>query len=216
MKVGVLGSGEVAKSLAKGFVKYGHDVLVGSRTPAKVEAWAADLPGARFGTFADAAAHGEAVALAVRGAAASEALALAGSENLAGKIVIDATNPIAGPPGKGGILPWFTTLDSSLMERLQAEFPRAKFVKAFNSVGHFLFVDPQLEGGRPSMFICGDDDGAKRVVSGVIDQFGWEVEDMGGVEAARAIEPLCILWCIPGLRSNDWMWAFKMIRPRRA
>jgi predicted dinucleotide-binding enzyme len=216
MRVGVLGSGEVAKALAKGFVKHGHDVVVGSRTPAKVEAWAAELPGARFGTFADAAKHGEAVALAVKGAVASEALALAGEEHLAGKIVIDATNPLAGPPDENGILPWFTTLDSSLMERLQAEFPKARFVKAFNTVGYFLFVNPELENGPPSMFICGDDAEAKRVVTRVLEQFGWETEDMGGVAAARAIEPLCILWCMPGLRANDWMWAFKMIRPKKA
>jgi predicted dinucleotide-binding enzyme len=214
MKVGILGSGQVAESLAKGFVKHGHDVVVGSRTPAKLE-WA-KAAGARAGTFADAAAHGELVVLAVKGTGASEALQLAGAANLRGKVIADATNPISGPPSAGGVLPYFTTPDRSLMERLQSEFPEARFVKAFNTVGHFLFANPELEGGRPSMFICGNDEAAKRVVAGVLDQFGWEVEDMGVAEGARALEALCIVWCMPGFLKNDWMHAFKVLRPAKA
>jgi predicted dinucleotide-binding enzyme len=86
-------------------------------------------------------------------------------------------------------LKYFTTLDDSLMERLQREFPNARFVKAFNSVGNASMVNPQFKGGAPTMFICGNDDAAKKTVTGILEQFGWETADMGAVEAARAIEP---------------------------
>ncbi len=151
------------------------------------------------------------IVLAVKGSAASEALRLAGPEHLAGKTVMDVTNPIADAPPVNGVLKFFTSLDESLMERLQQEFPQARFVKAFNSVGNTAMIQPQFKGGRPTMFICGSDEGAKKAVAGIVDQFGWEVSDMGGVEAARAIEPLCMLWCIPGFLQNDWFHAFKML-----
>jgi hypothetical protein len=214
MKVGVIGSGDVAKTLAAGFLKHGHDVMIGSREPAKLAAWAGEHRGARAGTFADTAGHGEVVVLAVKGAAALEALRAATRAHLAGKTVIDATNPIADASPVNGVLKFFTSLDDSLMERLQREFPEARFVKAFNSVGAALMVDPKLPGGRPSMFICGNDEAAKRTVRGILEQFGWETEDMGKAEAARAIEPLCILWCIPGFLRNDWTHAFKLLHQR--
>ena len=212
MKIGVLGSGDVAKVLASGFIKHGHEVLMGTRTPAKLQAWAAQNSGARIGSFADAAAFGSAVLLAVKGDVAADALRAAGAANLAGKCVMDATNPIAGAPPVNGVLRFFTNLDESLLERLQKEFPAAHLVKVFNSVGNALMVNPQLAGGKPTMFICGNDAGAKTAVRGILDQFGWETADMGAAEAARAIEPLCMLWCIPGLLQNDWLHAFKLIR----
>ncbi len=110
-----------------------------------------------------------------------------------------------------GVLRFFTTLDESLMERLQRLAPAARFVKAFSSVGNALMVNPQLAGGPPTMFICGNDAAAKAEVKGILDQFGWATEDMGGAEAARAIEPLCMLWCIPGFRQNRWRHAFKLL-----
>ena len=125
--------------------------------------------------------------------------------NLAGKPVIDATNPIADAPPTNGVLKFFTNLDESLMERLQREFGNVHFVKAFNSVGNACMVNPQFKGGKPTMFICGNDEAAKKTVSGILDQFGWETVDMGKAEAARAIEPLCMLWCIPGFLRNEWM-----------
>jgi predicted dinucleotide-binding enzyme len=214
MKVGVIGSGDVARTLAGGFLKHGHDVMIGSREPAKLAAWAGEHRGARTGSFADTAHHGEVVVLAVKGAAALEALRAATSAHLAGKPVIDATNPIADAPPANGVLKFFTSLDDSLMERLQREFPDARFVKAFNSVGAALMVDPKLPGGRPSMFICGNDETAKRTVRGILEQFGWDTEDMGKAEAARAIEPLCILWCIPGFLRNDWTHAFRLLHQK--
>jgi len=212
MRVGILGSGDVAKSLAAGFIKHGHAVAVGTRDRAKLAGWAAQHPEAQVGSFAEVAQFGELVVLAVKGAVALEALRAAGTANLAGKLVLDATNPIADVTPEGGVLKFFTTLDESLMERLQREFAGARFVKAFNSVGHPLMVNPQLPGGPPTMFICGNDEAAKQTVRGILDQFGWEAADMGKAEAARAIEPLCMLWCIPGLLHNEWAHAFKLLR----
>jgi len=211
MKIGILGSGDVAKALAVGFLKHGHQVTVGSRTPAKLADWAAQNPGASTGTFASAAAFGEIVVLAVKGLVAAEALRLAGAANLAGKTIIDATNPIADAPPVNGVLPFFTSINESLMEQLQREFATANFVKAFNSVGNNAMINPQFKGGKPTMFICGNNEPAKKTVTEILDQFGWETADMGKIEAARAIEPLCMLWCIPGFIRNQWTHAFKLL-----
>ncbi|HEY5779611.1 MAG TPA: NAD(P)-binding domain-containing protein [Terrimicrobiaceae bacterium] len=212
MKVGVLGSGDVAKVLACGFLKHGHSVVMGTRDPAKLGDWAAENPAGRVGSFADAAASAELVVLAVKGTAAADALRLAAAANLAGKPVIDATNPIADMPPVNGVLQFFTNLDESLMERLQRQFPEARFVKAFNSVGSATMVNPEFAGGRPTMFICGNDERARALVAEVLDQFGWDTADMGKAESARAIEPLCMLWCIPGFLRNEWSHAFKLLR----
>ena len=212
MKVGIIGSGVVAQALGDGFVKHGHEVMLGTREPAKLADWVARNPAAQTGTVASAAEFGELVVLAVKGTAAAEALRAAGSRNLSDKPIIDATNPIADVPPVNGVLKFFTNFDESLMEQLQREFPAVHFVKAFNSVGSGLMVNPRLEGGRPTMFICGNDDAAKKTVNTILDQFGWEAADMGKAEAARAIEPLCILWCIPGFLRNEWTHAFKLLR----
>jgi predicted dinucleotide-binding enzyme len=212
MKIGILGSGDVAKMLGRGFLAHGHEVMLGTRDRGKLEAWAAQNPGGAIGSFADAARFGELVVLAVKGTAAPDVLRAAGTGNLAGKTVIDTTNPIANVPPVNGVLSFFTTLDDSLMERLQREFPGARFVKAFSSVGNARMVDPTFKDGKPTMFICGNDETAKKTVTGILDEFGWETADMGAVEAARAIEPLCILWCIPGFLRQEWSHAFKLLR----
>ena len=212
MKIGILGSGIVAQTLAAGFVKHGHEAMLGTRDAAKLAEWSAKNRGVKLGGVAEAARFGEAVVLAVKGTAAAEVLRAAGPTNLAGKTVIDATNPIAEVPPEDGVLRFFTDLDESLMEKLQRANPEARFVKAFSSVGAALMVDPALPGGKPTMFVCGNDDGAKKAVRGILDQFGWETADMGTAAAARAIEPLCMLWCIPGFRENDWTHAFKLLR----
>jgi len=211
LKIGILGSGDVAKALAGGFLKSGHEVMLGTRTTSKLADWVQKNPRARTGSFADAAQFGDMVVLAIKGTAALEAVRAAGPTNLARKTVMDVTNPIADAPPVNGVIKFFTTLDEALMERLQKEFPEVRFVKAFNSVGNAFMVNPQFKGGKPTMFICGNDDAAKKTVAGIVDQFGWEVSDMGRVEAARAIEPLCMLWCIPGFLRNDWAHAFKMV-----
>ena len=210
MNVGILGSGDVAKTLGAGFLKHGHPVLLGTRAVKQLAEWQAKNPGATVGSFADAAKFGEVLVLAVKGDAALDVLGLAGA-GLAGKVVMDATNPIAAAPPVNGVLKFFTTLDDSLMERLQKAYPAVRFVKAFNSVGNARMVNPRYAGGPPTMFICGNDADAKRTVTKVLDQFGWETLDFGGAEAARAIEPLCILWCIPGFLRNEWTHAFKVL-----
>ena len=211
MKIGVVGSGVVATTLAAGFLKHGYDVTIGSRSPEKLKDFAAQNKGVKLGTFAEAAAFGEVIVVAVKGNAAAEALRLAGTANLAGKPVIDATNPIKDAPPAKGVLQFFTDINFSLMEQLQAEFPEAHLVKAFNSVGAPAMVDPAFVGGKPTMFIAGNSEAAKAKVQGILENFGWETADMGAAEAARAIEPLCMLWCIPGFTKNEWHHAFKLL-----
>ena len=212
MNVGILGSGIVAQTLGAGFLQHGHAVMLGTRGAAKLADWQSKNPGAKIGSFADAAQFGELLVLAVKGDAAEGALGLAGAEALAGKVVIDTTNPIAGTPPANGVLSFFTTMNDSLMERLQRAHPGVRFVKAFNSVGSAKMVNPRYAAGPPTMFICGNDDAAKQAAKTVLDQFGWETLDCGKAEAARAIEPLCILWCIPGSLHNEWSHAFKVLR----
>lgn len=210
-KIGVLGSGDVGKVLASGFRKHGHDVMIGSRDPAKITDWAS-LSDVRSGDFAQTAAFGDILVLAVAGLVAEDALRLAGEGNLAGKVVIDATNPIAKEPPDSGVLRYFTAANDSLMEQLQRAFPSARLVKAFNSVGNAFMVNPSFPGGKPTMFICGNDVDAKAAVSQILDVFGWEAADFGDAPTARAIEPLCQLWCAPGMRGGSWTHAFKLLK----
>lgn len=213
MQVGVLGSGIVAQVLAAGFMKHGHAVTIGTRSPEKLAEWKAKNRAATVGSFADAAAFGDVLVLAVKGGVAEEVLRQAGAANLAGKTVMDACNPIADAPPVKGVLQYFTGPNESLMERLQAAFPGARFVKAFSCVGNGQMVNPSFKEGRPTMFICGNDAAAKQQVRGILDQFGWETADMGEAESARAIEPLAMLWCISGFRQNQWTHAFKVLMP---
>jgi hypothetical protein len=186
--------------------------MLSSRDAGKIENWAGDDELASTGSFDQAAAYGDIVVLAVSGKSAESALQLAGSANLKGKTVIDVSNPIAQEPPANGVLKFFTDLNESLMEKLQKLEPQAHFVKSFSCVGSNFMVHPKFPDGIPTMFICGDNDKAKAEVKVILDQFGWEVEDMGGAEAARAIEPLCMLWCIPGFRENRWTHAFKLLK----
>jgi hypothetical protein len=212
-KIGVLGSGVVGKTLASGFIKHGYEVTVGTRDASKLAEWQSKNPKGKIASFKDTAAFGDIIVIACKGHAAEEVLKLAGPMNLAGKIIIDATNPIdeKNPP-VNGVLNFFTDLKDSLMERLQRTVPDAHFVKAFSCVGNAYMVDPDFGGTKPTMFICGNNDEAKKEVTSILTQFGWETEDMGKAEGARAIEPLCILWCIPGMLRNQWTHAFKLLK----
>ena len=214
MKIGILGSGSVAQALGEGRQRHGHGVMLGSSAPGKLAGWVRAHPGAAAGGFGDAAAFADLVILAVKGQAAPAVVTAAGAERLAGKTVIDACNPIADAPPVNGVLQSFTGPNDSLLERLQHEFPGVHFVKAFNSVGAAHMIDPKFEGGPPTMFIAGNDAAAKAAVSALLAEVGWDSADMGSAVAARAIEPLSTLWCIPGFLHNDWAHAFKLIRPR--
>ena len=210
-RVGILGSGEVGKTLARGFQKYGYQVVIGSDHPEKLSELKQENPKLEVGSLELTARAGELVVLCVKATAAEKVVEKVKNE-LSGKTVIDATNPIADAPPANGVLKFFTRLDDSLMERLQRTVPEAHFVKALNSIGSTLMINPDFGGTKPTMFICGNNDNAKKETSKVLEKFGFEVVDMGKAESARAIEPLCILWCIPGFLRNEWNHAFKLLR----
>lgn len=214
MKVGIIGSGMVGQVLASAFLNEGHEVMMGTRNTSKDEVvkWKEANAGGQAGSFEEAAKFGELLVLATAGAVTEAVIQLAGPSNFSGKTVIDTTNPISKDPPVNGVLKFFTSLEDSLMERIQSTLPDARIVKAFNSVGNTMMYKPGFKGGPPSMFICGNDEAAKKQVAGILRAFGWETEDMGKAEAARAIEPLCILWCIPGFLHNRWNHAFKLLK----
>jgi predicted dinucleotide-binding enzyme len=185
----------------------------GSRSPEKLKPWQAKAgKKALIGTLQEAAKYGNVIILAVKGTAASSAIQACQSANLNSKTVIDVTNPVLDVPPVHGVVKFFTEMNHSLMEQLQVLEPGARFVKAFSCVGKDLMFRPKFGGVRPTMFICGNDAHSKIQVSQILHQFGWESEDMGPAEAARAIEPLCMLWCIPGMRNNEWGHAFKLLK----
>ncbi len=213
MKIGVLGTGEVGKTLGGAFVALGHEVKMGSRDARneKAVAWAKGLGAkASVGTFADAASFGELIVLATQGVANDAALRSAGAEKFRGKVVIDATNPLDSskgfPPGLA-----VAGTDSG-GEQVQRLLPGAEVVKAFNTMGSAHMFRPTFPGGPPDMFICGNSDGAKKKVAGILEQFGWGVIDLGGIQASRYLEPMCMAWVLYGARTNTWNHAFKLLR----
>jgi predicted dinucleotide-binding enzyme len=212
-KIGIIGSGAVGQTLASGFLKYGYQVKIGSRDLTKLADWKSKAGSdASIGSFAEVAQFGDIIILATKGSAALSALQLAGKENLGHKTIIDTTNPIADTPAENGVLSFFTDLNNSLMEQLQTAFPEAHFVKAFNSIGGNLMVNPDFGNEKPAMFICGNDQNAKMEVTEICKLFGFDTQDMGAIQAARAIEPLCMLLCIPGFRENNWNHAFRLLK----
>lgn len=214
MKIGILGSGIVGRVLAAAFANEGHQVGLGTRDVSKEELvkFKAENPAITIDSFKATASAAELIVLAVKGAIALDVIDQSGKENFSKKVVIEATNPIANEAPVNGVMSFFTGPNSSLMELIQAHVPEAKFVKAFSCVGNAFMYKPDFAGIKPTMFICGNDDNAKKTVTEILDAFGWETEDMGKMEAARAIEPLCILWCIPGMLNNQWMHAFKLLK----
>jgi hypothetical protein len=210
MKVGVLGSGDVGRVLAGGFISLNHEVKIGSREPEKLSPWVnAAGPGASAGTFEEAARFAEVIVLATLGVGTENAIRLGGPKNFAGKVVIDATNPL---DFSKGVPQLFVGHTDSLGERVQRWVPAARVVKAFNTVGNALMIDPKLPGGPPDMFICGNDDDAKKVVSKICADFGWGVIDIGAIEGSRYLEPMCLVWVLHGIRTKSWNHAFKMLK----
>ncbi len=202
----------MAQALGSGFIKHGYEVMLSSRDESKLNVWK-EKSGAKAhtGSFEDAAKFGEIIVLAVKGNAAANAVEEAGPQNLQWKTVIDTSNPIADAPPENGVLKYFTTFDESLMEQLQTQFPEIHFVKSFNSVGNAYMVDPPF-AEKPTMFICGNNDAAKQQVKEILNEFGWDIADMGKAAGARAIEPLCMLWCIPGMLNGQWNHAFRLVK----
>jgi hypothetical protein len=208
-KIGIIGSGMVAKALATGLIRHGYQIMLGSQDKSKREHLHKETE-ALTGTFEETSSFGELIIFAVKGTAAEKVITSL-AEKLSGKTVIDTTNPISEETAVNGVIHYFTSLEESLSERLQKLAPGANLVKAFNSVGNAFMIDPEFEL-KPTMFICGNNASAKKDVTALLEKVGWEVEDMGDIESARAIEPLCMLWCIPGIRNNEWNHAFKLLK----
>jgi len=212
MRVGVLGTGVVGQAIGRGFIALGHEVKLGGReaTNEKAKAWAEKAGSkATEGTFRDAAVFGELIVLATLGEANENALKAAGLENFQGKVLIDATNPLDFSTGTPRLSIGHT---DSAGERVQRLVPDAKVVKAFNTVGNTLMFRPDLPGGPPDMFIAGNDDGAKGTVAGLLKEFGYGTADLGGIESARYLEAMCMVWVACGIKSGGWNHAFKLLR----
>jgi 8-hydroxy-5-deazaflavin:NADPH oxidoreductase len=210
VRVGVLGSGDVGKVLAGGFIKLGHDVKIGSRDPEKLREWVEKAgEHASAGTFEETAKFGDVLVLATLGAGAESALQMAGPDNFAGKVVIDATNPLDFSTGAPKLSVGF---NDSLGEQVQRWIPKARVVKAFNTVGNAHMINPDFPNGPPDMFLCGNDDDAKKIVTQVCKHWGWGVIDLGGIESSRYLEPMCMTWVLYGVKAGSWNHAFKMLQ----
>ena len=209
LKIGVLGSGPAGRTLASGFLGHGHPVMIGSRDPAKVHGWLRDAgPRAQVGTFGETAQFGELVVLSVNGRAAEDVIRLAGVGNLAGKIVLDASDPLDFSSGRPGL---FVGTTDSLGERIQRLIPDAYVVKGLNTVVAEVMINPRLSGGEPDMFIAGDSEEAKQTVASLLGEFGWPVIDMGGIENARWLEALSLAWVVYSHRTGKTHHAFKLV-----
>jgi predicted dinucleotide-binding enzyme len=213
MKIGILGTGDVGQKLGSGFAALGHDVKMGTRDPKsdKVRAWVTkNDPRASAGTFAEAAAFAELAVLATAWSGTENAIRLANPKNFTGKIVIDTTNPLIFRENAPPALALGHT--DSAGEQVQRWLTEARVVKAFNIVGNAHMVDPQFPGGPPDMLICGNDRAAKAKATEICAAFGWPVIDMGGIEGARLLEPLALIWILYGVRSGTWNHAWKLLR----
>jgi 8-hydroxy-5-deazaflavin:NADPH oxidoreductase len=210
MKVGIIGSGDVGLTLASSFLELGHSVKIGTRSPNKVASWVAEHGGkASAGSFAEAAAFGEIVMIATLWDGTASAIKMADAKNFADKVVIDVTNPLDFSKGAPRLAIGNT---DSAGETIQRLLPDARVVKAFNIVGNPHMFRPDFPGGPPTMFICGNDEQAKKTVTEILSAFGWETVDIGSIEGSRLLEPLAMLWIVYYFRTNNGNHAFKLLR----
>ncbi len=216
MKIGVLGTGDVGRTLAAGFAAKGHTVMIGTRDPyaARITEWLEqEGAGAKVGTFAEAAAFGDVVVLAVGWSVVEDVIALVGSSSFAGRVVIDPTNPLRfeaeGEPPVMAV-----SGNDSAGERIQRWLPEAKVVKAFNIVGHVHMVDPSFPDGLPDMFICGNEANAKATTAGLIEDLGWPTPvHLGAISATRYLVPVAMVWITYMFRNGfNPNHAFKLLR----
>ena len=211
MRIGILGSGDVGLKLADGFVATGHAVKIGTRSLEKISSWLARNEGkVTAGSFADAAFFGELIAIATLWEGTASAIEMAGSKNFAGKVVVDVTNPLDFSKGMPPRLA--TGHDDSAGETVQRQLPEARVVKAFNIVGNAHMFHPDFQCGPPTMFICGNDEHAKKSVADILDEFGWEIVDIGGIEGSRMLEQLAMLWIMYYFKTGTGNHAFKLLR----
>lgn len=211
MKIGIIGSGSVARVLGSAYLKKGHQVMLGTRDANKLADWLETAgEGAAVGSFADAARFGDVVFLSVRADALQSAIDLAGAESFSGKTLIDLSNPM---DFSNGIPPSFTaTVGNSLGEQVQRALPEANVVKAFNSIGSAVMTDPFFDGEIATHLIAGDNDTAKAQASELIREFGWEVEDLGGIDQSFFLEALASLWVNHAFKTGNWTQAFKLLK----
>lgn len=215
MKVGIIGSGVVGRALGAGFASSGYEVMLGTRTPGaeKIRTWVKDIgKGVKAGTFEETAKFGELIVICPLFRAIEDIIALAGKKNFAGKIVIDTTNPLAEEPPVNGVLKYVKTPKGSAGEFIQDLLPDSHVVKAFNSVGNMFMYKPKFDEGQPTMFICGNNAEAKKKVTAILEDFGWDVMDSGSIEASNALEGLCLIWCARGFLEGKWDHAFKLLK----
>jgi predicted dinucleotide-binding enzyme len=214
-KVGILGSGEVARSLAIGFATLGHHVMLSNRDKPQPELlnWAQRTsPLIQAGSFMDAAAFGELLVLATYGLATEQAIRRGGIEHFDQKLVLDTTNPLdfssGFPPTLAG------GVGDSGGERIQRLLSQSKVVKVFNTVGNKIMFKPQFVGGRPDMFICGDSIDAKIEVVDLLDGFGWNAVDVGAMDSAHYLEAMAMVWILSAsyAKPQRWEQAFKMLQ----
>jgi predicted dinucleotide-binding enzyme len=215
MNIGIIGSGAVGRTIGAGLAHVGHTVMIGSRTPQSdaLREWKSSAgPNARTGTLQETAAFGDVMIVATKYEGTHNALTLAGIDAFAGKVVIDTTNPISSPPTPEGLIGYSVGTTDSAAENIQRWLPAARVVKAFSVIGSRDMVNPSFPGGAPDMYICGNDAAAKQTVTALLRELGWtSVIDCGLIEAARAIEPLAILWCIYGFRTGGWRHGFRIL-----
>lgn len=200
MRIGILGSGVVGQALARGYARHGHDVRIGTSK--------AELDGLPVGAPEEVVAEADLVVLAVAGTAAVD-LVQRVAQGLGDKVLVDATNPLRFDSGGPEL---FVGTTDSLGEQVQRAAPSARVVKAYNTVGAHLMVDPDLPGGPPTMFLAGNDDAAKAEVVALLESTGWDTVDLGGIEASRWLEAMCMAWVAYGGRTGTWGHAFKLLR----
>jgi len=223
MKVGIIGSGSVGQVLASGFSAKGHDVVLGTRDPKAslantkpgsmgqppLSEWAKKNPKVKVVSFADAAKHGEVVVFAVKGSEVESGVKAAGAQNLAGKLVLDTSNPLDfGPNG----IHKSPNIPDSALQVAQRAAPKAKFVKAWNCTPGAQMVDPKFKEGRADQLLCGDDAKAKEQAARIVGEFGWNAVDCGDASVAPYVEATAIAICNYAAKTNDWSWGVKLVR----
>lgn len=212
MKIGIIGSGTVGQQLGNGFLKLGHQVMIGTRDETKLIEWKNSVGGsANSGSFQEAAIFGEVIVIATNWAGTMNAIKLAGVENISNKIVIDVTNPL---DFSQGVPPKFAaTLGNSGGEQIQKMLPDAKVVKAFNTISAYIMINAPREEGVPDLFIAGNDREAKAFVNDIAMQWGWgSVIDIGDISQSFFLEAFAHLWIIYGFKNNNWTHAFKLLK----
>lgn len=212
MRIGIIGSGVVGQQLGIGFIRLGHEVMVGTRDTSKLKEWQGKTDNkGKTGSFEEAAKFGDTVILATKWEGTKNALEIAGKNNLSGKVIIDVTNPLdfsSGMPPKFAAQP-----GNSGGEQIQRYLSDSKVVKAFNIINAYTMINPQLEEGKADLFIAGNDPDSKNMVTSFAKDLGWEnIYDLGDISQSLYLETLTMIWVNYGVKNNSWSHAFKLLK----